>query len=319
MGNWEDLLKKAGLAVAVIVVLLIINPTGCVGPTERGIRYLVGKPQNETLMPGMHLKVPIIGSIKKWSVVPQKLAVEIPINSSGAISQDNQIIGTRVVIYWQYDEDKMYEIATGYSEKAIENILGSEVNSSMKVVIGKYTIFDLAKNLQEIHDQVWNLVVGNISGRPVKISQLNLSNFDWSPDFDRQVNATMETAQQVKQAQEKANIAEQENRKLLIEATAEASAKVARAEGDLKEAELHAKAIVVRANAEKEAKIAEGEGIRSYNLMVAQNQNIEFRLRELEISKTRAERWNGVEVPTYMPLNPAGGLVTLSAEAPVKR
>jgi regulator of protease activity HflC (stomatin/prohibitin superfamily) len=305
------LIKKGLIFVGIILGILILNPTSCVGATQRGIRFVFGKPHSEILLPGFHLKAPVIGSIKTWSIVPQKLVVEIPITSSGAISRDNQIIGTRIVVYWQYDENKIYEIATNYSVNAIEQLLSSEVNSSMKVVIGTYTIFELAPHLQEIHEQVWGLLRTNLKDRPIKISQVNLSNFDWSSDFDKQINATMEAAQQVKQAEQKANIAEQENRKLLIEAEAAARAQVARAEGDLKEAELKAQAKVVSATAERDAKIAEGEGIRAYNNSIAANMQMEIRFRELEIQLERAKRWNGVDTPTFLPLNPQGGVVTL--------
>jgi hypothetical protein len=121
----------------------------------------------------------------------------------------------------------------------------------------------------------------------------------------------MEAAQRVRQAEQQANIAEQENRRLAIEAEARAKAQIAKAEGDLKEAELNAQARIVRANAERDAKIAEGEGVRQYNQLIAQNLQTEIRIRELEIELERAKRWNGVEVPTYLPLNPAGGIVTL--------
>jgi hypothetical protein len=109
-------------------------------------------------------------------------------------------------------------------------------------------------------------------------------------------------------------VKEQENRRLAIEAEARAKAQIAKAEGDLKEAELNAQARIVRANAERDAKIAEGEGVRQYNQLIAQNLQTEIRIRELEIDLERAKRWNGVEVPTYLPLNPAGGVVTLPAK-----
>ena len=290
--------KTALIIVAAVAFLLIFNPTSCVDATKRGIRYTFGKPSNEILMPGVQVHIPIVGSIKTWSIVPNKLAVDIPIDSAGAISKDNQVIGVRLVVYWQYDESKIYDIATQYNEKTVEQLLASEANSSIKTVIGTYTIFDLAENQSEIGDKVNHLIQSHISGRPVKITQINISNFDWSPDFDKQINATMEAAQRVRQAEQQANIAEQENRRLAIEAEAKAKAQVAKAEGDLKEAELNAQARIVRANAEWDAKIAEGEGIRQYNNLIAQNLSTEIRFRELEIQRVRAERWNGVEVPT---------------------
>jgi regulator of protease activity HflC (stomatin/prohibitin superfamily) len=307
----RKLIKSAVTALIVVILLLIFNPASCVGATDRGIRYTFNKPSEEILMPGVHLHVPLAGSIKTWSIVPNKLAIDIPIDSAGAISKDNQIIGVRLVVYWQYDEENIYAIAARYSEKAIENLLASEANSAIKTVIGTYTIFDLAANQSVIGDKVYQLIQAHVKGRPVEITQLNISNFDWSPDFDKQINATMQAAQQVRQAEQQANIAEQENRRLAIEAEARAKAQVAKAEGDLKEAELNAQARILRANAERDAKIAEGEGVRQYNQLIAQNLSTEIRIRELEIELERAKRWNGVEVPTYLPLNPAGGVVTL--------
>jgi regulator of protease activity HflC (stomatin/prohibitin superfamily) len=310
----KKLIKSAVIAVIAVAIIVIFNPTSCVGATERGIRYTFNKPSEEVLLPGIHLRAPLIGSIKTWSIVPNKLAIDIPIDSAGAISKDNQIIGVRLVVYWQYDENDIYTIAARYSEKSIENILASEVNSAIKTIIGTYTIFDLAANQSVIGDKVYQLIQSHVKDRPVEITQLNISNFDWSPDFDKQINATMEAAQRVRQAEQQANIAEQENRRLAIEAEAKAKAQVAKAEGDLREAELNAQARIVRANAERDAKIAEGEGVRQYNQLIAQNLQTEIRIRELEIELERAKRWNGVEVPTYLPLNPAGGIVTLPAK-----
>ena len=93
---------------------------------------------------------------------------------------------------------------------------------------------------------------------------------------------------------------EQTSQKQRIEAEAEALAVAARAEGRKKAAELDA-----------DAKRAEGQGIADYNRLVAQNQGLEIQLRQLEIQLQRAKRWNGNEIPTYLPLNPARGIVTL--------
>jgi regulator of protease activity HflC (stomatin/prohibitin superfamily) len=207
----------------------------------------------------------------------------------------------------------LYTVATNFPGKSLENLIASQANSSAKTVIGRYTIFDLAANQETIGGEIQAIMNRQLNQYPIILTQLNISNFDWSKDFDKQINATMEAAQRVRQAEQNANIAEQENKKQLIEAEATARAQVARAEGNLREAELIAQAIIVKANAERDAKIAEGQGIQEFNRMVAQNQGFEIQMRELEIKLERAKRWNGVEVATYLPLNPAGGIVTLPA------
>jgi regulator of protease activity HflC (stomatin/prohibitin superfamily) len=178
--QFRKLIKSAITALIAVVLVIVFNPASCVGATERGIRYTFNKPSEEILTPGVHLHVPLAGSIKTWSIVPNKLAIDIPIDSAGAISKDNQIIGVRLVVYWQYDEEDIYAIATRYSEKSIENLLASEANSAIKTIIGTYTIFDLAANQSVIGDKVSQLIQTHVKERPVEITQLNISNFDWS-------------------------------------------------------------------------------------------------------------------------------------------
>ena len=309
--NYPKIIKTAIFCGIVLVLLIVGRPFKIVGATERGIRYLFGAPDSVTLEPGINFHVPFVGKIKTWSISPNKLAINIPISDAGAISKDNQIIGVRVVVYWNYDESRIYDIAIGYSEKAIENLVASEVNSSTKTVIGSYTIFDLADNQSTIGDRVAQSISSKLASRPIRISQVNISNFEWSKDFDAQINATMKTAQQVKEAEQRANIAEQESKREIIESQARALANIAAAEGRLKTAELEAKAVEAKAEGDKNAKIAEGEGIQRYNQMVAQNLSVEIRLRELEIELEKAKRWDGRQVPTYVPLSPNGGIVTL--------
>jgi regulator of protease activity HflC (stomatin/prohibitin superfamily) len=309
--NVPRLLKGLIPAIVIIILVIFVWPFSIVKATERGIRYMFGEATNNVLEPGIHVHTPFVGEIRTWSIVPNKLAIDIPIDNGGAISKDNQIIGARLIVYWNYDESRVYEAATKYTGKAIENMLASQANASIKTVIGSYTIFDLAANQETIGSRVMESMVKQVTSYPIQLTQLNISNFDWSPEFDTQIQATMNAAQQVKQAEQKANIAEQENRRLSIEAEAQAKAQIARAEGELRQSELNAQARIIRANAERDARIAEGEGIRQYNQLIAQNLQTEIRLRELEIELERAKRWNGVEIPTYLPLTPAGGIVTL--------
>jgi regulator of protease activity HflC (stomatin/prohibitin superfamily) len=314
-GNGQfNLIRFLRFLIPVIVIIILVIfawPFSIVKATERGIRYMFGEATNDVLEPGIHVHAPIVGEIKTWSIVPNKLSIDIPIDNGGAISKDNQIIGARLIVYWNYDESRVYEAATKYTDRAIENMLASQANASIKTVIGSYTIFDLAANQETIGSRVMESMVKQVTSYPLQVTQLNISNFDWSSEFDTQIQATMNAAQQVKQAEQKANIAEQENRRLSIEAEAQAKAQIARAEGDLRQSEPNAQARIIRANAERDARIAEGEGIRQYNQLIAQNLQTEIRLRELEIELERAKRWNGVEVPTYLPLTPAGGIVTL--------
>lgn len=97
---------------------------------------------------------------------------------------------------------------------------------------------------------------------------------------------------------------------LIVEA--EAQKQVKQASAKLEAEKLNAEAIKVKAQAEADAKRLEGEGIAAYNKLIAKNQELEIRLKELEIEKIKAERWDGREVANYIPLTAAGGIVNLN-------
>lgn len=308
----KRIIKYAVIIFVVIFAVLFLRPFAVVGSSQRGIRTFLGKPEEIVLSPGLHFKVPLLGAIKKYSIVPTKMALDIDINSMGAISKDNQIIGTRIVTYYKYDEAKLYDVITKYSSRdSIENPLASMINSNMKTIIGKYSVFELAQNQDKIGEELFDRLRNNSSMYPIEITQVNVSNFDWSKDFDEQISKTMRAAQEVREAEQKMLITEQVNKQKVIEQEADAKARIAKAEGDLRTAELAAEAQIAKAKGEKEAAILVAEGKNRANALLSQNLTVEIRLKELEIEKIKAERWDGRKVSSYLPLNPAGGIVTL--------
>ena len=122
---------------------------------------------------------------------------------------------------------------------------------------------------------------------PIEITEVKILNYDWSDVFDAQIEQTMTKTQEVKGKAQELLIAEQEAQKVVKTAEANKQALITEAEGEKEAARLNA-----------EAKALEGEGIRKYNQSVQANMNLELKIRELEIAKIKAERWNGQYVPT---------------------
>ena len=140
--------------------------------------------------------------------------------------------------------------------------------------------------------------------RSIEVTQLTISNWDWSDDFDKNIKETMNRTQQVRQAEQDLKLAETNAQK-----------QVAEAEAAKKAAEQTAEADLIKAQKAAEAKQVEADALAYYNAKVAQNQALEIRLKELEIQLERAKRWDGREVPEYVPLTAAGGVVTLPGKS----
>ncbi|MDR0410699.1 MAG: hypothetical protein LBH75_01835 [Treponema sp.] len=290
------------IVIAVLVIIILIaNPVTIIGASSRGVRLFLGAAGDETLQPGLQFHAPLIGKIKIYSIEPKQVDIKIPVGANGAISRDNQTLGFVGTVFWTFDQARIPEIAKGYSEEGLRQIINDNVVVSLKTIIGNYSIFDVANQQDEISKRAFTYLTEKTSQYPVKITQLNISNWDWSEQFDAQIEETMKISQQVRKAEQELLVVEQETQRQIKEANAKRDAQIALAEGEKRKIELEAEARLIAAQKDAEAKIAEGQGIAEYNRLVAVNQAIEMRLRELEIQKIRAEKWDGREIPETVP------------------
>ena len=285
--------------IAFLVIFVTANSFTVINPNERGVQVVLGTVTNGVLEPGLHSKVPFISTIRKFRVEPKTYEVTFPVGQDGAITKDMQTVGATVSVRWMYDTNRIMDIVTTYrDDRIIELAMRDNVKASVKETTGKYSIYDLVAEQNTITTAVASAVLERMKAYPIQISQTTITNWDWSDDFDKQIKETANRTQQVKQAEQEANIAE-----------AKAQVKVREANANLEAEKLNAEAIRVKAQGEADAKRIEGEGIAAYNRNIAQNQQLELRLKELEIELERAKRWNGKEVPDAAYIVPGTGAV----------
>ena len=134
---------------------------------------------------------------------------------------------------------------------------------------------------------------------PIVITQIAISNWDWSPAFDEQIAETMKTTQQVKIAEQELQITQQEAQKQIKEAQAEQEAIIIRANAEKEKATIEAQTALEVAQLQAEAKKVEADALAYYNQKVSENLEVELELKKLEVEKARVEKWNGQYVSTY--------------------
>jgi regulator of protease activity HflC (stomatin/prohibitin superfamily) len=229
--------------------------------------------------------MPIKQSVKTVSIQPMQLDHKVEVGADGAITRDNQTIGSEITVFYKYKPDQIVNMYKNYGEDKMKSVITQTLRETFKTEIGNYAIFDLPSSQTKIQGLVYSAVVGKMKDYPVDITELKIVNYDWSPDFDAQIKDTMSKAQQVKGKEQEKLMAEQEAQKGVVQAEAQKKIAIANAEGQKEAVRLQA-----------EAKVLEGNGIKAYNDSIAKNWDIELKKMELEIAKIRAEKWNGVNV-----------------------
>lgn len=73
---------------AVLLIALIAFSFSTVKSTQRGVMLTFGKPGDKILEPGLHIKLPIIQKVKKYSVSPNNINISFGIGDDGAVTSD---------------------------------------------------------------------------------------------------------------------------------------------------------------------------------------------------------------------------------------
>ncbi|MCR5247417.1 MAG: hypothetical protein K6E14_06495 [Paludibacteraceae bacterium] len=294
--------KRVVLAIVCVVLLILgLFSYDIIEPDERGVSVTLGEIScNEPIEPGIVTHLPFVTKIERFSVVPMTYEVKFSVGEDGAITKDMQTVGSTVVVRYNYDEKRIIEIVQKYRKSSIiEDAMRDCIKASLKEITGKYSIYDLIANQQDITQQLSEVVLRRMQDNyPIQINSTTITNFDWADDFDRMIKETANRTQQVKQAEQEANVA-----------AAQAQKKVREAEAERQAAEEFAKAEVLRAQGEADAqKIrADAQAYEAQKIMA--NMNAMRAQWEYNINLERAKRWDGKEVPDAAYVVPGTGAV----------
>ena len=284
---------------AVVALIVATNSFTVVEPNERGVIVELGKIKEGVIMPGVKFHPPFISQVRKFRLEPKTYEVSFTVGGDGAITKDMQTVGATVAVRYMYDENRIMDIVTRFNnDEVIQSAMKDNVKASLKETTGKYSIYELVEQQNKITSEVAEAMLARMSDYPIAISQTTITNWDWSEDFDRQIKETANRTQQVRQAEQEANIAAAQAQKLVKEAEAKKQA-----------AELDAQAAVALAQGEAEAERIKADAQAYTNQKISENYTVMKAQWEYEIQLERAKRWNGKEVPEAAYVVPGTGAV----------
>lgn len=306
------MLKKGIKWLVVVAILLVIGviliPASCsvVDPDQRGVEVRMGKVvSTEPIQPGIVWHTPFASHIEKFSVIPNKYEVTFSCNENGAFTEDKQTVGTTVIVWYRYDENRIVDIVKNYkSSKIIENALGDFVKASLKETTGKYSASEIITNQDKVAKNVADVLIAKMENAnyPITINRddVQITNWDWSDEFDKYVQETANKNQQIEAAEAEARIVE-----------AEAQKSVKEAEARKQVAQLDAEAAKIKAEGEAEARKVAADALAYENAKKAENNSVQRETWEHEEKMAKYERWDGREVPNYIPLAANGTMVDI--------
>lgn len=281
-------LKKWVVVAAIVLIVFVVGINSCsiVGPTQRGIKLTLGKPTENILEPGLHLKAPFFQTVKKYDITPIQYKKSLGIGEDGALTSDQQTIGVDYELFWKYSPEKIYEVTLKYSNKdIIYERISTPLKEILKDEVSKRSVTELIANLTTVSSAATSRLKDRLKDMPIEIEGMSVVNINWSDDYDKQIKETANRRQQVQ-------IAEQD----LAIAKTNAQTQVAEAQAKLEAEKLNAEAAVAKAEGESQARKLAADATEYENRKIAQNlQVMQAQWKHAE-EMERLARWNGVSI-----------------------
>ena len=246
-------------AVVILLIVGVFNSIAIIQTGNVGVMIRLGAAQPQALEEGIHFVIPFITRVQDLNVRTQKMEVE-----TEAASQDLQVIKADIVVNYRVDKTQAVELFRSVGLLYPTTIIGPAVQESFKADVAKYTAEELITERAKVSSDFLKSISSRLEQRGVVIEAVNITSFDFSPEFNKAIEEKVIEEQAVKKA-------ENELERIKIEADqAEAKAK-----GE-------AAALLEKAQAE-----AEALGLKK-----------EFATMEL-IWLTAVEKWDGI-LPTHI-------------------
>ena len=173
--------------VAVVAVLWLLAPYGIVPAGTRGVMTTFGKPADEVLDEGIHLRIPLAQTIHLLEIRVQKSEGE-----GDAASKDLQAVHTRVAINYHLEPHQVAQAfrAIGTSTDIIaDRIILPAAQESMKAVTARFTAEELITRRTDVREGIASLLREKMQRHGLVLDEFAVVNFRFSDSFSKAIEA----------------------------------------------------------------------------------------------------------------------------------
>lgn len=239
-----------GAVIVAVGILFIGSFFTIIGPGDRGVLMNFGAVSGRILDPGFHFLIPVQQSVAKISVQVQKTQ-----SSQSAASKDLQIVTTGVAVNYNLVPDRVNRIYRdiGGLESVDQKIIAPAIANAVKAVTAHYNADELLANRDKVREEIANQIRDSISNYDVKIDGVNITDFNFSAQYNHAIEEKQVAQQQALKANYQLQQVQISAQQQVVQAKAEAEARIesakGRAEATVLAAQAEAKAMTLKASA----------------------------------------------------------------------
>ena len=128
------------------------------------------------------------------------------------------------MVNFRIDKEQSSKLYRNVGRTYEETILAPAISNSVKAVTARYTATDLIQQRDEVALAMTEDLTEKMATYGIVIDGFNITNFDFSDEFNKAIEATQTAQQNALKAQQELEISKAEAEKKIVEAQAEADA-----------------------------------------------------------------------------------------------
>ncbi len=203
---------------------------GCLGVTivdtgHRGIETRFGKVTGDSLPEGIYFYNPFSSSIVEMDVRTQKLEFD-----AETYTRDIQQAKLHVIINYNLDKEHANQMYQDVGRDWEDKLVPQTAQGTLKTVIGKWDAVDLIGNRGKAQQEIQDTIAAVLLTKGVIVTRVEVSNIDYTEEFEKAVEAKVRAIQEAEQAKNKTVQVKEEASQTLIKAETEAKSMQIRAQ-----------------------------------------------------------------------------------------
>jgi prohibitin 2 len=260
----------------IIVAILIVSSVKIVDAGNRGVLLNFGAVDvSRSLDEGIHFVVPVRDNVVQMEVRTQKITED-----TVSASQDLQDVSTQVALNYHLDPDNAQVVYRQLGIDYANRVIVPAIQESVKQVTARFNAEELITQRESVKTEIEQQIRARLAAYNIIVDTISITEFQFSPEFVRAVEAKVAAQQRALQAQ-----------------------------NELRRIEIEAQQAEARAVGEQQANIARAEGVRQANVLQAQGEaqaitTIDEQLRQSPsyLEWLKSQKWDG-----QLPLVVGGG------------
>jgi prohibitin 2 len=251
----------------IIVAFLIINSVKIVDAGNRGVLLTFGAVDvSRSLNEGIHFVVPVRDNVVQMEVRTQRITED-----AASASGDLQDVRTQVALNYHLDPDNSQNVYKNLGLDYANRVIVPAIQESVKQVTARFNAEELITQRESVKNEIEQQIRARLAAYNIIVDAISITEFEFSADFVRAVEAKVAAQQRALQAQ-----------------------------NELRRIEIEAQQAEARAVGEQQANIARAEGVRQANVLQAEGEaqaitTIDEQLRQSPsyLEWLKSQRWDG--------------------------